>query len=167
MIPNYFDKADLMLNVDESNEPKSDRSGASSPSMTTTTTNAPSQPKSHVVSRDKVGELLNSKVEDFFALEMNKLRHKLSTDKPINDVSEILKQNSYVFREIDQFARRQNRLMDSQLQRVQSPAFKVINNKQNDFEEADHRLTMLLKSKNLECISKTRSKQTEIKQTFF
>lgn len=106
-------------------------------------------------------DLLSSKVDEFFATEMAKLNIQLSSRYGSKDAggtfrsrlasdatTEILKQNSYIFREIDRFARKQNRLLDSHLGKVQMPEFNMTD-RVRYFDDENRRLCRLLKSKNL------------------
>lgn len=115
---------------------------------TTTTTN-------------NLSDLLSSKVDEFFAAEMAKLNSHLSSRygrkngggmfRPrleSDATTEILKQNAYIFREIDRFARKQNRLLDSHLGKVQMPEFNMTD-RIRYFDDENRRLCRLLKSKNL------------------
>lgn len=117
--------------------PKSDRSDTQQSHRSNNETN-------------NISELLNTKVNDFFATEMKKIRRKmrLPSAKESNDVSEMVKQNAFIFRDIDKFARKQNSLMDLHLGRTQTPKY-TMNEKNKYLHDENNRLTILLKSKNL------------------
>lgn len=95
------------------------------------------------VNKANLSEYLNLKIEQFHRSQ----KQKLNLDSS-GDISDILRNNPGIFRDIDAFARKQSRLVDSHFCRLKDCEFKIIGH-ENYFQDENERLGMLLKSKNL------------------
>ena len=133
--------------------PKSDRSEQSSNNYHYHQVTVNKSSSSSLVNKESLNEFLTTKANEFFCTEKTKLAEKLSRSRVkknpvLDDVSDTLKENQFIFREIDAFARKQNRLVSGHLPRVKDPAFKLMD-REDYFQVENERLSMLLRSKNL------------------